>query len=109
MLKHLQDNAGIVSTPPLDPTTAAGSSAAASAEPSVTLSYDEWNKNEFPWADFSEVTSAPSSSRNIGKAPMVDDEDEEYEYDEDDVSGDEDGDGEDSGDGGDEDYSHSSE
>ena len=66
MLLRLQENAGIVVTPPLDPSSAAGSSAAATAEPSVTLSYDEWNKTEFPWADFSEISSAPSSSRNTG-------------------------------------------
>ena len=41
MLTHLQDKAGIVVTPPLDPTTGEGSSVAAMAEPSVTLSYDE--------------------------------------------------------------------
>ena len=51
MLTRLQDKAGIVVTPPLDPTAGEGSSAAAIDEPSVTLSYDEWNKNVFPWAD----------------------------------------------------------
>ena len=101
MLTRLQEKAGIVVTPPLDPTTTAGSSAAATAQPSVTLSYDEWNKTEFPWADFSEISSAPSSSRNTGKAPLDDDEEEEYEpNDEDD---------EDSREGDDGDDSHSSE
>ena len=109
MLTRLQDHAGIVVNPPLDPTTAAGSSAAATTEPSVTLSYGEWNCKEFPWDDFSDVTFAPSTSRNIGKAHVVDDLEEEYMSDDADEAGDEDGGAEDSGDGGDKDYSKSSE
>ena len=44
-----------------------------------TVSYDAWHANQFPWADFdsAEVSSMPSSSRNTGKAPMVQREIEE--------------------------------
>ena len=55
MLTRLQDNVGIVVTPPLEP---------AAAESSHTISYDKCKCDEFPWGDFSEVTSAPSSSRS---------------------------------------------
>ena len=45
------------------------------AEPSSgsekTVSYERWNYKMFPWADFEEVSSKPSSSRDTGKAPMV--------------------------------------
>ena len=44
-----------------------------SSESEKTISYDAWHAKQFPWADFEieEVTSMPSSSRNTGKAPMV--------------------------------------
>ena len=56
-----------------------------------TVSYERWHTKQFPWADFEDVTSMPSSSRNTGKAPMVekqvevDDDDEASgsEYDDD--------------------------
>ena len=55
-----------------------------------TISYDAWHARQFPWADFDieEVSSMPTSSRNTGKAPMVQEDDVEEasgsEYDDDD-------------------------
>ena len=56
------------------------------------MSYDEWNSEMFSWADFEDVSSVPSPSRNTGKAPMVekqvvdddDDDEEESKYDDED-------------------------
>ena len=79
MLKRLQDHAGIVDNPPLGP-----SGEPEPAESSHTLSYNQWNNEQFPWRDFSEVTSAPSTSRNTGKPPMIEDHDDEFESEEDD-------------------------
>ena len=69
-------------------------SSSKSSESEKTVSYDAWHAKQFPWADFvfEEVSSMPSSSRNTGKAPMVqreieeDDDDEASgsEYDDDD-------------------------
>ena len=59
--------------------------AAEPAESSHTLSYNQWNCEDFPWGDFSEVTSAPPTSRNTGKAPMteeIEDHDDEFESEE---------------------------
>ena len=43
-----------------------------------TIPLERWNTDLFPWADYSDVTSMPSSSRNMGKAPMpAEDESEE--------------------------------
>ena len=79
MLKSLLKNVGIVST-----LSRASDDDDAAPQPSVTLSLDQWNCDQFPWADFSEVTSAPSTSRNTGKAPADDDESEEYDPDDED-------------------------
>ena len=68
-----------------------------STESEKTVSYEKWNSDLFPWDDFKDVRSMPSSSRNTGKAPMVekqvekeivdyDDEDEDGDDDEDDAT-----------------------
>ena len=64
------------------------------------MSYDRWHTKQFPWADFEDLISMPSSSRNTGKAPMVekeieveDDDDEASGSEYDDVDDDDDDDG----------------
>ena len=60
----------------------------------ATIPYDAWHAKQFPWKDFEieEVSSMPSSSRNTGKAPMVQEDDVEAasgsEYEDDDEDGD---------------------
>ena len=46
-----------------------------------TIPLERWNTDLFPWADYSDVTSMPSSSRNMGKAPMPAEDDSEEEDD----------------------------
>ena len=52
-----------------------------SSSEAKTVSYADWNADLFSWADFEDVTSMPSTSRNTGKAPMVVD-DKKQDYDE---------------------------
>ena len=51
-----------------------------SSESDTTISSGRWNNDVFPWADYADVTSLPSSSRNTGKAPM-NESDEDYNED----------------------------
>jgi len=68
MIKELRklNNGGI--TPP--PEEDEDGNAIISSSSEDTIPYDKWNKDVFPWADYADVTSMPSSSRNTGKAPM---------------------------------------
>ena len=71
-----------------------------STESEKTVSYEKWNSDLFPWDDFKDVRSMPSSSRNTGKAPMVekqvekeivdDDDESRSKYDDEDEDGDDD-------------------
>ena len=55
-----------------------------SSSSSDTVPLEQWNQDVFPWADFSDVTSFPTSSHNHGKAPMnLSDEDYDNEGDDD--------------------------
>lgn len=70
-----------------------------------TIPLEEWNCDLFPWADFQDVSSMPSSSRNIGKAPISYEEESEEDSEEeiaeasDDDENDDDDDGSDDADG----------
>ena len=63
-----------------------------------TIPLEEWNCDTFPWGDFQDVSSLPTSSRNTGKAPMTyeeaseEDSEEEHEEASDDDDDDDDGD-----------------
>jgi hypothetical protein len=85
MIKELRKlNNGSVTPPPEEDEDGNPILSSSSAE---TLSYSKWNEDVFPWSDYADVTSLPSSSRNTGKAPMnISDEDYNGEGD-----GDEDG------------------
>ena len=44
-----------------------------------TIPLEEWNEDVFPWADFQDVSSMPSSSRNDGKTPINYEEESDFE------------------------------
>ena len=44
-----------------------------------TLPLEECNEDIFPWADYADVSSMPSSSRNAGKAPINYEEESDFE------------------------------
>jgi len=56
----------------------------------ATIPLEQWNEDVFPWSDYADVTSMPSSSRNTGKAPMRYEEESDAEEDSDEASDDDD-------------------
>ena len=82
MIKELRKlNNGSITPPPEEDEDGNPIISSSSAE---TIPLDKWNKDVFPWADYEDVTSLPSSSRNTGKAPMhISDEDYNQEGDDD--------------------------
>jgi hypothetical protein len=76
MIKEMRKiNNGNVTPPPEE--DEAGNPVLSSSS-SDTVPIQHWNQDIFPWADYSDVTSFPTSSRHTGKAPM-DPSDEDYD------------------------------
>ena len=68
MIKELRKlNNGSITPPPEEDEDGNPIISSSSAE---TIPLEKWNEDVFPWSDYADVTSLPSSSRNTGKAPM---------------------------------------
>ena len=82
MIKELRKlNNGSITPPPEEDEDGNPIISSSSAE---TIPLEKWNEDVFPWSDYADVTSLPSSSRNTGKAPMnLSDEDYNQEGDDD--------------------------